>query len=408
MRGRALSGTGSRGQQRPTPDYELALLLSGTRERRERFAARVRELSGEADWDRLGRLLDAHRVLPVAGLRLSQAGVDVPESFAARVAEARRVASVTAMIHGAFNDRLLRELDGAAIAALPLKGVSLAQQLYGDPGLRPTNDIDVLVPPEALPSARNVLVGHGYEDRPEPLGPDGLPRLHLEMHHPAGLLPGVEIHWRVHWYERELTGELLASRQNGGRVPHLPPLQLLVTLLLFYARDGFVGLRLVTDLSGFWDRFGAEVVPSEFAAVLRRHPSLEPALRAAALAAADVVGLPAERFLPAPAAASRRVDLARRLADWTADRDPDQVSADVVLVDGLLTPRAGRAEYVHRSLVPPADSIQRFYDLLPDARVRLLMWRLLHPPKLMVRFALALWAARRGRRLSWIPAAARP
>jgi hypothetical protein len=36
----------------------------------------------------------------------------------------------------------------------------------------------------------------------------------------------------------------------------LEPVEQLAALLLFYARDGFLGLRFVADIAAWWDRHG--------------------------------------------------------------------------------------------------------------------------------------------------------
>ena len=69
-------------------------------------------------------------------------------------------------------------------------------------------------------------------------------------------LPRVELHWRVHWYERQLR----RRRPRAGRVKpaaasrsQMQPLDGLVALMLFYARDGFAGLRYPADAAAWWD-----------------------------------------------------------------------------------------------------------------------------------------------------------
>lgn len=70
----------------------------------------------------------------------------------------------------AFHNTLLVEelahvltlLDKAGIPAIPLKGVALAESLYGDVSLRLCTDIDVLVPPRMVAQAFLVLLASGY------------------------------------------------------------------------------------------------------------------------------------------------------------------------------------------------------------------------------------------------------
>ena len=45
----------------------------------------------------------------------------------------------------------------------PLKGVALAESLYGDPRLRMCSDLDVLVPRHMVREAFRLLLADGYE-----------------------------------------------------------------------------------------------------------------------------------------------------------------------------------------------------------------------------------------------------
>jgi hypothetical protein len=54
-------------------------------------------------------------------------------------------------------------LEAAGAEPLLIKGPALAQWLYDDPAERHYTDVDLLVPREALPAARQVLRRHGFE-----------------------------------------------------------------------------------------------------------------------------------------------------------------------------------------------------------------------------------------------------
>lgn len=58
--------------------------------------------------------------------------------------------------------RLLDFFQGYGFRALPLRGVALAQELYGEPELRPVRDIDLLLPREKAVQAVRLLEGLGY------------------------------------------------------------------------------------------------------------------------------------------------------------------------------------------------------------------------------------------------------
>ena len=58
--------------------------------------------------------------------------------------------------------RAARALAGRGIPVLVLKGLPLAQRLYGTPFARGSVDIDLLVPPDAVTAAERALIGAGW------------------------------------------------------------------------------------------------------------------------------------------------------------------------------------------------------------------------------------------------------
>jgi hypothetical protein len=65
-----------------------------------------------------------------------------------------------------FADQLSKILSAFSknnIPVIVLKGVTLAELLYNNPGLRTVSDIDIMVPPEMIVNARSVLEELGYQ-----------------------------------------------------------------------------------------------------------------------------------------------------------------------------------------------------------------------------------------------------
>ncbi|MFH1386587.1 MAG: nucleotidyltransferase family protein [bacterium] len=58
---------------------------------------------------------------------------------------------------------ILKAFEQNDIQVLALKGVALARRIYKDPALRPTGDIDLLVEPEKVIKARDILAKIGYK-----------------------------------------------------------------------------------------------------------------------------------------------------------------------------------------------------------------------------------------------------
>lgn len=394
----------------PTPEEELILLLCGTVERRRLAAERIEELARGADYEALAALMARQLLLPLLGERLLATVPDwAPPRFRALLGEAAVAARRRGAVMEMLGAQLLDDLEAAGIAALPLKGATLARDLYGDPGLRLAKDIDLLVDPAELDAATTVLRRRGYQ--PAPRRDDGgeLPRLHLILEHERGELPEVEVHWRVHWYEEEFSRRMLRRSRpapQGGLRPQRA--DELASLLIFFSRDGLTGLRLATDVAAWWDRHGGSVERPLLDPIVREAPQLRAALSAAATALERLVGTPAAAMISAAERSrSRRALTAIRLANWTVTGDWDQINANLSLVDLLLSPRGGARSFVRRSLLPPADEVAAMYRLPPSSVGQLLAWRVVHGPKLVLRYLIALWQVRGGREWVTLPAGAR-
>ena len=328
------------------PHEELVLLAAGTTARRRATAGRVEALQGQVAWGALLAELAAQRLVALLGGRLLEmVGTRAPTAFADAVrAETEALRQAAALMELATL-RVATTLEAAGIANVPLKGPLLARTLHGDPGMRFSGDIDVLVTHDNLRRAVAAL---------EPLGwrlQDGAadPVLHLALTHGAGL-PKVELHWRVHWYETEFGARALARARPGpDGVRRLHATDELAALLLYHARDGFAGLRHPTDAAAWWDAHAASPGAAVLAPVAVEHPGLTRALSASAAVLDVLVGVPAARLVEAdPAWGARR---AAGLANPLMHGTPQQITAEISLVDGLLTPAGQRAASLRRRVL---------------------------------------------------------
>jgi hypothetical protein len=340
------------------------------------------------DYARLETVLASRRLLTLIGSRVVETGGErVPDDFRASVGRAFSGARARGLALEWTTRGIAEALRGAGIRVLPLKGPLLAAEAYGDLGLRETADIDLLVASEHLDAAVRILMDAGYAAPPEPARGDGLPDLHYRLVHPSQ--PAVELHWRVAWYETAFARDMLARATPGDDGLLRPdPRDLATSLLLFYARDGFHGVRYAGDLAGWWDRRPATLEGAFLEHHAERYPALAPALSAAARAAEVVTGVPATAWLGRQGAGGRRVDLAARFADWAQQGDPDQLSANISLVGGLLGPRGSAWSFARRELLP--------YELEPGPR-------LAHAMKRCGRYVLALWRVRGDRTWAGAP-----
>jgi hypothetical protein len=339
-------------------ERELARLSAGTRARREADAERLNRLAETVDWPALTQLLLSGRVLTMLGPRiLATGGERASDEFQAELAAALERGRHQEVLLQLAGGLAMDALAGAGIRSAALKGPLLGAAIYGDPGRRPSSDVDLLVPAEDLGRAVEVARGLGYDgpiDRPMA---DGLPLLHFSLTHKSGELPPLELHWRIHWYERRFARQRLLPPSPESPNDWRPaPEDELAALLLYYARDGFTGLRQASDLGAWWDRFGSEVDHGALDDTSAPYPELGPALTAALARARAAVGLP--RSL-----SRRELRSRQRIAVQLATREPvyrskEQLFADIGLIDGLLTPPDGTGAFIRRQVFPPREVIR--------------------------------------------------
>jgi Uncharacterised nucleotidyltransferase len=376
-------------------------LLCGTEGRRQATGARIEALSGVVDFGRFVSLAARQRLLPLAAMR-AQEMLPAARDPRWRVelsrlleASRRRGELLEQVVLG-----LLAALDRAGIGAMPLKGPLLARSIYGNPGLRPASDVDILVAPDRLESAVALAQEMGYAPPRDPVLNDGYPVLHYHLDHGSSL-PPLELHWRIHWYETRFAQDMLrrSTQTESGR--HAQPEDELASLVLFFCRDGFLGLRLAADVAAWWDRHRSQVSPPVLDGIAGEYPELRPALAAGSVALADLVGIPAAEVLSSALSLDWRSQAAVRLSNWPGSGARRQMGANVTLVDWLLSPSGGGRAFVRRSLIPSRDSIEEMYGPASAAWWRRVRLRALHGPKLLARWAFALWRVRGSR--FWAP-----
>jgi hypothetical protein len=335
-------------------ERQLIVLSAGTAARRGQLAAHAERLAGEVDWPRLAATLRARGLLTVLGprmLRLAEAhgGGQFAEGVRGALVARRHQSTFLHLLAS----RLVSLLGEGGIRCSPLKGPQLGERIYGEQGCRPSSDVDLLVAADQLPHAVDVVRALGYARPADELDSEGLPLLHLALVHERGELPPVELHWRIHWYEPCFAGERLLApsvhEQPGWRPA---PRDELAALLLFYARDGFVDLRLAADLGAWWDTYGDTVAPGALTELICAYPALGRALATSAAVAERHVGLPARRLLHDAPQAGWRERAATRLANPNANGSRAQLYADIGVIDALLMPRGGLRAFVARQVLP--------------------------------------------------------
>ena len=158
-------------------------------------------------WERVLEQATAHEVYPLVHHHLR--ALDPPGVPLEVRAALDGLAKTNALRNTLLAEELSRVLDllaGAGIPVAPLKGVTLAESLYGDRTLRVCADLDILVPREAVASAFDLLREAGYEHGEEhAVGAaeiDLLLRSNIEYAFVIprrGLRCPLELHWDLAW-----------------------------------------------------------------------------------------------------------------------------------------------------------------------------------------------------------------
>jgi hypothetical protein len=363
------------------PEEELFLLVAGTRERRA--APRVNEL----DWTALLADLEYQALVPLLGGRIIEvAGSAAPPEFARSVSAATRASQDAGALLELMTLRIATALEEAGVSNVPLKGPLLARALHGDPGMRDSRDVDVLLGREDFGRAADALAPLGWRPKAEQSTD---PVLHVALVHEAGL-PDVELHWRVHWYEAEFGAQALGRAERGrDGVRRLRRADDLATLMLYQARDGFAGLRHPTDIAAWWDAHGEEFESPVVEPTAGTHPGLRRALTASAVLLERLVGVPAARLIDPPTRLPWGATRAIALANPLMRGAPQQILAEVSLVDGLLSPRGQRIAFFRRRALPSA------HDLPSSSAGRhVALARAEHALRIVRRYALAVLRSR--------------
>jgi hypothetical protein len=149
-------------------------------------------IAAGADLGFAGDIALAQRVAPLLARALERAGLEYPGEpwYDNMKADANRCRAQAVLVRPRLAETLLEPLAAAGLEPLFFKGASIAP-LYPAPGLRPMDDIDLVLPPEQHPAALEVLkqagwlrgaVGPGIHHEVGLRHP-GLPGLPIEVHH---------------------------------------------------------------------------------------------------------------------------------------------------------------------------------------------------------------------------------
>lgn len=211
------------------------------------------------DWDHFGALVRQHKIQPllIRGIRALgpeadgyPALADLRSSQNRYTAGNMRRLQALAEVNGVF----ARE----GIRMISMKGPLLSMELYGDPGMRTSKDLDLMVSPADLKRAGELLTELGYEMEQPLYTATPLRRWYygLVEHEKHEVYNRGEICLELHWqhdYQTEQSFDELWERREerpfmGGTVAVMGADDRYPALIIHAAEHGFMRLRWLLDL----------------------------------------------------------------------------------------------------------------------------------------------------------------
>ena len=243
---------------------ECLLLLLARRTFDSETAERARALATRSiEWSRVLDLAETHGVTPLVAANVAGSdGLGSPAEIRSALDRARRFNSAKNLLAARLLGGVLASLGEIGVPAIPLKGVALAESLYGDPGARASSDVDVLLRVGDVRRAIERFAAEGYaRGAAEPdVGAQDFDLL-IESNIEYVFAPQewsgcpVELHWDIAWrWARDaraiddLWAEARPGRFRGAVAWRLSPEWELIYLAVHAARHRWERLKWLVDV----------------------------------------------------------------------------------------------------------------------------------------------------------------
>lgn len=213
----------------------------------------------QVDWAKLLSLAEHHGVLPIVSRNLIEHAPALPSEIQQRLRLAYEANLRRSLWFAAELTRIMEHFKRRELRAVPYKGPVLAQQVYGDVGLRSFSDLDLLIAPVDFGRAKQALGELGYRASAKltptlerfllqvtyecPFDADAGPNL-LELQ--WALLPNF---FAVNFLIEDLLARACSTTISGTEVPCLSPEDCLLALSLHAAKHLWSKLSWLTDIA---------------------------------------------------------------------------------------------------------------------------------------------------------------
>ncbi len=212
------------------------------------------------DWDEVASLVMRHGVVGQFCTVMGQRGWhNVPPKTKELLKSHRTRQVVSALSQVAELKKIANLFAEAEISLIPLKGVALSQELYGDHCIRSAGDLDILVHPEDVEKAEELLSKAGYRHA---LGFNEMgerQKCHIlkTLHHHEYIndirCVHIELHWRSYLWTDEQVASLWESSRSStwldASLSHLTRDANILFLADHGARHDWLCLKWLSDLA---------------------------------------------------------------------------------------------------------------------------------------------------------------
>jgi hypothetical protein len=145
-----------------SPEFRLVAACCRWPPSAERDLAITQAASASVDWELFQRIVRRQRVDGLVSAALRRAEAAVPASLASSLGGASAAIAHENLLHTAGCLRLQSAFEEAGIPILHVKGITLSLLAYGTLSIKKARDIDIVVPPEAIGAAFELLRKTGH------------------------------------------------------------------------------------------------------------------------------------------------------------------------------------------------------------------------------------------------------
>ena len=246
-------------------EEELVLLLSRANlspDAAGRLKGLIRKGRPSPDYSRIADIAAKNGVAPMLWNNIRDAGI-FPENIRERLRNIYLLTVKKNMINIAETMRIEALLKDRGIRSIPLKGALASEMIFGNIGLYPAGDIDLLVQPSDLKQAETVLTESGYS-KMKGIGEKDLLSNHYHLIFQNDTNNSVELHWNLvkryfripaeFWWED--TGKTM---YEGTEIISLSPERYLMYTIFRLFDHCFRPLKFISLVAGIIGKYEKEM-----------------------------------------------------------------------------------------------------------------------------------------------------